>query len=149
VRASHVPDVTARTLGDALEKAADRRSALHTGDSLANLSVGKDFAEHRTVAHTLGEYVSNDGEAHTQTVEAFFAIIKRGITGSFHSVSEQHLQRYVDEFAFRWNTARPLASKMRSAPRSFTRPALASVSRIADLTRMPSQVRMTCELRED
>jgi transposase-like protein len=104
VRASHVPDVTARTLGAALEKAADRRSTLNTDDSLANLSIGKDFAEHRTVAHTLGEYVTKDGEAHTQTVESFFAIIKRGINGSFHSVSEQHLQRYVDEFAFRWNT---------------------------------------------
>jgi transposase-like protein len=103
VRASHVPDVTAKTLGAALEKAADRRSALHTDDSLANLSVGKDFAEHRTVAHTLGEYVSKDGEAHTQTVESFFALIKRGVYGSFHSVSEAHLQRYVDEFAFRWN----------------------------------------------
>ena len=104
VRASHIPDVTAKTLRGALEKAADRNSKLHTDDALANLSVGKDFAEHRTVAHTLGEYVSKDGEAHTQTVESFFAIIKRGITGSFHSVSEQHLQRYVDEFAFRWNT---------------------------------------------
>ena len=104
VRASHVPDVTAKTLGAALEKVADRRSALHTDDSLANLSIGRGFAEHRTVAHTLSEYVSDDGEAHTQTVEAFFAIIKRGITGSFHSVSEQHLGRYVDEFAFRWNT---------------------------------------------
>jgi hypothetical protein len=87
-----------------LEKAADRRSNLHTDDSLANLSVGKDFAEHRTVAHTLGEYVSDDGEAHTQTAESFFSLLKRGINGSFHSVSEQHLSRYVDEFAFRWNT---------------------------------------------
>ena len=104
VSASHVPDVTAKTLGAALEKAADRRSTLNTDDSLANLSIGQDFAEHRTVAHTLGEYVSQDGEAHTQTVESFFAIIKRGITGSFHSISEQHLGRYVDEFAFRWNT---------------------------------------------
>jgi hypothetical protein len=41
---------------------------------------------------------------HTNTAESFFAILKRGITGSFHSVSEQHLQRYVDEFVFRWNT---------------------------------------------
>jgi hypothetical protein len=104
VRAKHVADVTAKTLGDVLEKQADAKSALHTDDSLANLSVGKRFAEHRTVAHTLGEYVSKDGLAHTQTVESFFAIVKRGITGSFHSVSEQHLQRYVDEFAFRWNT---------------------------------------------
>lgn len=104
VRASHVPDVTAKTLGAALEKAADRRSTLNTDDSLANLSIGKSFAEHRAVAHTLGEYVTKDGLSHTQTVESFFAIIKRGINGSFHSVSEQHLQRYVDEFAFRWNT---------------------------------------------
>lgn len=104
VRAKHVADVTARTLRETLSTQADRKSALHTDDALANLSVGKDFAEHRTVAHTLGEYVSKDGLAHTQTVESFFAIMKRGVNGSFHSISEQHLQRYVDEFAFRWNT---------------------------------------------
>lgn len=104
VRAKHVADVTARTLGEVLSAQADAKSALHTDDSLANLSVGRDFAEHRTVAHTLGEYVSKDGLAHTQTVESFFAILKRGVMGSFHSVSEQHLQRYCDEFAFRWNT---------------------------------------------
>jgi hypothetical protein len=54
VSASHVTDVTARTLRARLEKVADRRSALHTDDSLANLSIGRVFAEHRTVAHTLG-----------------------------------------------------------------------------------------------
>jgi len=79
VRASHIPDVSAKTLRAALSKHADRKSALHTDDALANLSVGKDFAEHRTVAHTLGEYVSDDGQAHTNTAESFFAIIKRGI----------------------------------------------------------------------
>lgn len=41
---------------------------------------------------------------HIQSAEAFFAILKRGVMGSFHSISEQHLQRYLDEFAFRWNT---------------------------------------------
>ncbi len=85
-----------------MEKNADRRSKLHTDDALANLSIGKDFAEHKTVAHTLGEYVSG-ATAHTQTGK-LLRPIKRGVTGSFHSVSEQHLQRYVDEFAFRWNT---------------------------------------------
>ncbi len=104
IRVTHVPDVTARTLRETLAKHADHASALHTDDSLANLSLGKDFADHQSVAHTLGEYVSKDGAAHTQTVESFFAILKRGITGSFHSVSEQHLARYCDEFAFRWNT---------------------------------------------
>lgn len=103
-RVKHVADVTAKTLGEVLEKQADAKSALYTDDSLANLSIGKAFAEHRTVAHTLGEYVTEDGPAHTNTVESFFAIMKRGVTGTFHSVSEQHLQRYCDEFAFRWNT---------------------------------------------
>ena len=103
ISASHIPDVTAKTLRATLEKVADKRSALHTDDSLANLSIGKDFAEHQTVAHTLGEYVSKDGSAHTQTVESFFAILKRGVAGSFHSVSEQHLGRYCDEFAYRFN----------------------------------------------
>jgi hypothetical protein len=49
-------------------------------------------------------FVGKDGVTHTQTVESFFAILKRGVMGSFHAVSEQHFQRYVDEFAFRWNT---------------------------------------------
>jgi hypothetical protein len=102
IRAKHVADVTAKTLKKNRKELADRKSALHTDDSLANLSIGKSFAQHKTVAHTLGEYVKDD--AHTQTVESFFAILKRGVMGSFHSVSEQHLQRYVDEFAFRWNT---------------------------------------------
>jgi transposase-like protein len=101
VRAKHVADVTAKTLKKNLKELADQKSALHTDDSLANLSIGRDFADHKTVAHTLGEYVK--GDAHTQTVESFFAILKRGVFGSFHSISEQHLQRYVDEFAFRWN----------------------------------------------
>jgi ISXO2-like transposase domain len=77
-------------------KQADAKSALHTDDSLANLSLCKRFAEHKTVAHTLGEYVTKHGLEKTQTVEIFFAILKRGVTGSYHSVSEQHLQRYCE-----------------------------------------------------
>ena len=53
LRATHVPDVSAKTLRGVPEKHADRRSALHTDDSLANLSLGKDFAEHKTVVHSL------------------------------------------------------------------------------------------------
>ena len=62
------------------------------------------FAAHGVVNHSKDEYVSKDGTVHIQSAEAFFAIFKRGVMGSFHSVSEQHLDRYVDEFAFRWNT---------------------------------------------
>jgi hypothetical protein len=56
------------------------------------------------VNHSAGEYVSKDGKTHIQSAESFFAILKRGVMGSFHSVSEQHLHRYLSEFEFRWNT---------------------------------------------
>ena len=56
VSAKHVADVTAKTLGEVLNKQADAKSALHTDDSLANLPIGKAFAKHLSVAHTLGEY---------------------------------------------------------------------------------------------
>jgi hypothetical protein len=53
--------------------------------------------------HTAGEYYRYKDGAGIQSAESFFAILKRGVMGSFHSVSEQHLQRYVDEFSFRWD----------------------------------------------
>jgi transposase-like protein len=102
VRATHVPDVTARTLREVLTRHADPKSALHTDDGLANLSLGRDFAVHKSLNHSQDKHFK-DGVG-VQSAEAFFAILKRGVMGSFHSISEQHLQRYVDEFAFRWNT---------------------------------------------
>jgi len=103
MRAKHVADVTAKSLRESLESVS-KKSELHTDDSLANYHIGPEFASHRAVNHSRDEYVSPDGQAHIQSAESFFAILKRGVTGSFHSVSERHLQRYVDEFAFRWNT---------------------------------------------
>lgn len=104
MRAKHVADVTAKTLRKNLTELADRKSTLNTDEALAYYYMGKKlFAEHRAVNHSKDEYVSKDGKAHVQSAESFFAILKRGVYGSFHSVSEQHLQRYVDEFAFRWN----------------------------------------------
>jgi CreA protein len=72
--------------------------------------------------------VSKDGEAHTQTVESFFAIIKRGVTGSFHSISEQHLQRYVArQLGMTMRLARSLSSIPR-AERLFQRKANSSTT---------------------
>jgi hypothetical protein len=104
VRAKHVPDVSAKTLRKAIAKNVDPKSSINTDDALAYYHMSREFAAHGVVNHSKGEYVSKDGEAHIQSAESFFAILKRGVTGSFHSVSEQHLGRYVDEFAFRWNT---------------------------------------------
>lgn len=56
---------------------------------------------HHTVNHGQGEY-ERDG-AHVNTAESYFALLKRGVYGSFHHVSKKHLHRYCDEFSFRWN----------------------------------------------
>lgn len=99
MRATHVADVSAKTLREVLTKHADRKSAFHTDESLTYGHVGKDFAEHKTVNHSEDEYFK-DGTG-VQSAEAFFALLKRGVYGSFHSVSEQHLQRYCTEFELR------------------------------------------------
>ncbi len=102
-RAKHVTDVTAKTLRKAIAKNVASGTTMNTDDALAYYHMSREFAAHVAVNHSKGEYVSKDGESHIQTAESFFAILKRGVMGSFHSVSEQHLQRYVDEFVFRWN----------------------------------------------
>ena len=107
MRASHVADVTAKTLRKTLVTQADRKSYLMTDEAPAYKSVGKEFSGHGSVNHSADEYVRG-GFWHTNTAESFFAILKRGVYGTFHSVSEQHLQRYADEFAFRWNTREKL-----------------------------------------
>jgi hypothetical protein len=62
--------------------------------------VGKEYASHTTVDHNV-EYVR--GDAHTNTAENYFSILKRGIDGVYHHVSEAHLPRYLAEFDFRYN----------------------------------------------
>jgi predicted metal-dependent phosphoesterase TrpH len=65
------------------------------------VKVGKEMADHQTVAHSYGEYVR--GDAYTNTVEGFFAILKRGVDGTYHHISRAHLHRYLAEFDFRYN----------------------------------------------
>ena len=70
-----------------------------TDESYVYKRVGKEFAAHITVNHGRKEYAR--GNVTSNTVEASFAIFKRGLNGTFHSVSERHLQRYANEFDFR------------------------------------------------
>ncbi len=68
---------------------------------------GKMFKAHHTVVHTKKEYIlkTPDGiSAGTNHCESFFSLLKRGVNGAWHNVSREHLPKYVNEFAFRWNT---------------------------------------------
>lgn len=103
-RVKHVADVSGKNVRNALVTNASRKSMLMTDDHPYYVNLGKEFYAHQAVNHSKGEYTDPTRFAHTNTVESFFALMKRGIIGSFHSVSEQHLQRYADEFAFRWST---------------------------------------------
>jgi transposase-like protein len=103
MRARATPDITGKNIRDVLVRNASRDSHLMTDDASMYFHIGKEFYGHSTVDHSRRQYVKAGGFVHSNTVESFFGTFKRGITGSFHSISEQHLQRYVDEFVFRWN----------------------------------------------
>jgi hypothetical protein len=94
-------DATAETLSPILRASVDKSATLMTDAWRAYITVGREFAGHERVDHGSGEYVR--GEAHVNTAESFFALLKRGIVGSFHHVSPEHLFRYCDEFSFRWD----------------------------------------------
>jgi len=102
VRSQHMPEVTAKNLRLALVTQVDRKSYLMTDEHGGYVTVGREFGEHGRVNHSIEEYVRGSFW-HTNTVEGYFSILKRGIIGTFHHVSPQHLQRYVTEFDFRYN----------------------------------------------
>jgi transposase-like protein len=102
VRSMHMmTQVTGATLRPILRAQVDRASFIYTDEAGQYRHVGADFALHASVNHSIGEYVR--GDAHSNTIEGYFSILKRGITGVYHHVSQQHLKRYLGEFDFRYN----------------------------------------------
>ena len=100
LKARHVPNVDANNIRSVLA-GVDRKSHLMTDDSLIYYWIGPTFAQHDSVNHSKEEWTR--GDAHVNNAESFFALVKRGVYGTWHAVSEKHLQRYVNEAAFRWN----------------------------------------------
>ncbi|MHB8448382.1 MAG: IS1595 family transposase [Rudaea sp.] len=100
-RSFHVPRVTAKTQRPILEQHVSQTATLNTDEFRAYQTLAPLFKKHDIVTHSKGEYVR--GKATTNTVESSFSLLKRGLIGTFHHVGEQHLQRYVTEFDFRWN----------------------------------------------
>lgn len=101
VRSFHVPNVNADTLKPILKGQVLDVACLMTDDAGQYRHMGEEFAQHEVVAHSTGEYVR--GDVHTNTVEGFFSIFKRGIYGVYQHVSVAHLHRYTTEFDFRYN----------------------------------------------
>lgn len=100
VRAKPVDHVTIKNLKDHIHQHMMPEATLHTDELPAYRKIGKGFADHKTVTHSQGEYAR--GDAHCNSAESFFALLKRGVHGIFHHVSKKHLHRYCNEFGFRW-----------------------------------------------
>jgi transposase-like protein len=102
VRTRVIEHVDAKTLKGAIREHVNKKATIYTDEWGSYVGIGSEFAGgHKTVNHGRGEYVN--GDANANTVESFFALLRRGVYGTFHHVSKQHLQRYCDEFSFRWD----------------------------------------------
>ena len=104
VRSFHVANVNAKTLRPLIVTNVHRSAALMTDESPVYTRVGREFAGHFSVNHSASEYVTTGGFKHSNTVENFFSIFKRGVIGTYHHMSEAHLGRYCREFDLRYNT---------------------------------------------
>ena len=100
VRTFKTERVTAKNLRQKIRENVEKDSTMMTDEFLAYKNLSQEF-KHFTVNHSAGEYVN--GNAHTNTAESFFSILKRGINGVYHHVSEKHLERYLAEFGFRYD----------------------------------------------
>jgi len=101
VRSFHVERVNSESVRKVLTAQVDPASRLMTDEAIYYKTPGKAFAEHQAVNHSAEEYVR--GEAHTNTLEGFFSVFKRGMKGVYQHCSEAHLKRYLTEFDFRYN----------------------------------------------
>lgn len=102
VRLRMMQRITSDGLSKVLAENADRSCRLMTDDYFAYRRVGQAFKSHEVVKHSAGEYAR--GDVHSNTIEGVFSLIRRGVMGTFHSISRKHLPNYLDEFQFRWNT---------------------------------------------
>jgi len=101
VRSFHVAGTTAAHLVPILRANIAKETAVMTDDAGQYAHLGKEFASHEYVNHSAGEY--GRGDVHTNTIEGFYSIFKRGMTGVYQHCSEKHLHRYVAEFDFRYS----------------------------------------------
>lgn len=101
VRSFKVDRANIKSVGRIVADNVAKETALMTDQATYYGAVGKDFASHETVNHMLDEYVR--GKAHTNTIEGFFSIFKRGMKGVYQHCDERHLHRYLAEFDFRYS----------------------------------------------
>ena len=115
-----IESVDRATVQAAIDRHVEAGSTLHTDESGAYSGIHCSGFVHDTVNHGAGEYVR--GETTTNGIESVFAVLKRGLIGVYHHASPKHLDRYVDEFAFRLNEGGGLVEEAFPARRMAKKP---------------------------
>jgi transposase-like protein len=100
-RSMVIDELKTSTVAPIVRKNVAKEARLMTDEARHYVKVGREFADHQRLYHTTGEYVR--GEAHTNTIEGYFSIFKRGMKGVYQHCSEEHLHRYLAEFDFRYS----------------------------------------------
>jgi transposase-like protein len=105
VRTFHVERANKDNVAQLVTENVHHETALYTDESRLYTKLGKEFADHQTTKHSAGEYVRYEGEMiiHSNTIENYFSVFKRGMTGVYQHCAEKHLHRYLAEFDFRYN----------------------------------------------
>ncbi|MGY6661671.1 MAG: IS1595 family transposase [Glycocaulis sp.] len=106
VRSFHVETANKNSVAAIMFQNIKREATIYTDESKLYTMVGEQYAAHETVKHSHKEYVR--GAVHTNTIEGFFSIFKRGMKGVYQHCAEKHLHRYLAEFDFRYNNRQGL-----------------------------------------
>ncbi len=102
IRRHIIADVTGKTLKDAIKRVVDPRARIMTDEYVGYKGIGPSFeGGHDSIRHRKGQYAK--GDITTNTIESSFALVKRGIIGTYHNVSAEYLHRYLWQFDFAWN----------------------------------------------
>jgi transposase-like protein len=107
MQARVVSNVTQHNLGKILNECVSKDAVVNTDEHRAYGNPLKAWKAHHTVVHSKFEYsrrLADGSKAGINGCESFFSLLKRGVYGSWHHVSREHLSKYANEFAFRWNT---------------------------------------------
>lgn len=104
IKAVKVSGINADSFQTVVLDNVSQGSTIYTDDNRGYWGLSRRGYKHRSVKHTVGEYVK--GQAHTNGIESFWSMLKRGYYGIYHKMSPKHLQRYIDEFSERNNVRR-------------------------------------------
>lgn len=103
VKTVHVDDIKTKTVLPIVKANVSKEARVMTDEALQYEGKLASFAQHGVVNHSAEQYVVPDTDIHTNTVEGYFSIFKRGMKGVYQHCSEKHLHRYLAEFDFRYN----------------------------------------------